>query len=226
MPIFIDVSVNNSDFAKCSAARQLLNHCTWLRLRAKRCFLRFVHNLRTHCFGEGNWVEHFSNFWRFCSTFEAVRAEFGVDGRQKSDISPSFCLLSVQRAPFLEAVVDKKESFLPVFVYCPSRFKVDYGQIVDYWNLPVKHSLGYGQKAAFWDLPVKSCRTPKILQNHETSRRQFLHRHWIYKKVPKLGMHVQMKHRSQPRKQNKIKNVLPRHQNQNIILCNVIKTGL
>ena len=28
MPIFIDVSVNNSDFAKCSAVRQLLNHCT------------------------------------------------------------------------------------------------------------------------------------------------------------------------------------------------------
>ena len=28
MPIFIDVSVNNSDFAKCSAARQLLNRCT------------------------------------------------------------------------------------------------------------------------------------------------------------------------------------------------------
>ena len=28
MPIFIDVSVNDNDFAKCSAARQLLNHCT------------------------------------------------------------------------------------------------------------------------------------------------------------------------------------------------------
>ena|GEM_PF-6035664 len=27
MPIFIDVSVNGSDFAKCSAARQLLNRC-------------------------------------------------------------------------------------------------------------------------------------------------------------------------------------------------------
>ena len=33
-PIFIDVSVNNSDFAKCSAAHHLLNRCTWLRLRA------------------------------------------------------------------------------------------------------------------------------------------------------------------------------------------------
>ena len=27
MPIFIDVSVNDDDFAKCSAARQLLNRC-------------------------------------------------------------------------------------------------------------------------------------------------------------------------------------------------------
>ena len=38
MPIFIDTSVNNSDFAKCSPARQLLNRCTWPRLRAKRSF--------------------------------------------------------------------------------------------------------------------------------------------------------------------------------------------
>ena len=29
VPIFIDLSVNGSDFAKCSAALQLLNHCTW-----------------------------------------------------------------------------------------------------------------------------------------------------------------------------------------------------
>ncbi|MFJ6966629.1 MAG: hypothetical protein ACIRZ2_08810, partial [Ligilactobacillus ruminis] len=28
IPIFIDASVNNSDFAKCIAARQLLNRCT------------------------------------------------------------------------------------------------------------------------------------------------------------------------------------------------------
>ena len=102
MPIFIDVSVNDSDFAKCSAVRQLLNHCTWPRLRAKRCFLRFVHNLRPHCFGEGNWVEHFSNFWRFCSTFEAVRAEFGESGRQKWGIYPVFCLLSRPRGSNLE----------------------------------------------------------------------------------------------------------------------------
>ena len=79
--IFSDVSVNDSDFDKCSAAHHLLNCCTWLRLRAKRCFLRFVRNLRPHCFGEGNWVEHFSKFWRFCSTFGSARAEFVGGGR-------------------------------------------------------------------------------------------------------------------------------------------------
>jgi len=80
-PIFIDVSVNDGDFAKCSASHHLLNHCTWPRLRAKRWFLRFARNLRPHCFGEGNRVEHFSKFWIFCSTFGAARAEFGVGGR-------------------------------------------------------------------------------------------------------------------------------------------------
>ena len=34
MPIFIDLSVNGSDFAKCSASHHLLNHCTWPWLRA------------------------------------------------------------------------------------------------------------------------------------------------------------------------------------------------
>ena len=81
VPIFIDVSVNDDDFAKCSAAHHLLNHCTWLRLRAKRWFLRFARNLRPHCLGEDNRVEHFSNFGWFCSTLRAARAEFGVDGR-------------------------------------------------------------------------------------------------------------------------------------------------
>ena len=80
-PIFIDVSVNDNDFAKCSAAHHLLNRCTWPRLRAKRWFLRFARNLSPHCFGEGNRVEHFSKFWIFCSTFGAARAEFGVGGR-------------------------------------------------------------------------------------------------------------------------------------------------
>ena len=81
VPIFIDVSVNDDDFAKCSAAHHLLNHCTRLRLRAKRWFLRFARNLRPHSFGEGNRVEHFSKFWIFCSTLRAARAEFGVGGR-------------------------------------------------------------------------------------------------------------------------------------------------
>ena len=81
VPIFIDLSVNDNDFAKCSAAHHLLNYCTWPRLRAKRWFLRFARNLRPHCFGKGNWVEHFLNFGWFCSTFGAARAEFGVGGR-------------------------------------------------------------------------------------------------------------------------------------------------
>ena len=80
-PIFIDVSVNDSDFAKCSAAHHLLNRCTWLRLRSKRWFLRFARNLRPKCFGEGNRVEHFLNFSRFCSTFGAARTDFGGSGR-------------------------------------------------------------------------------------------------------------------------------------------------
>ena len=62
MPIFSDFSVNDNDFAKCSAAYHLLNHCTWPRLRAKRCFLEFARNLRPHGFGEGNWVEYFFKF--------------------------------------------------------------------------------------------------------------------------------------------------------------------
>ena len=86
-PIFIDLSVNGSDFAKGSAAHHLLNHCTWPRLRAKRCFLEFARNLRPHGFGEGNWVEYFFKFWRFCSTFGSARAEFRQAGRQKSHVS-------------------------------------------------------------------------------------------------------------------------------------------
>ena len=63
VPIFIDLSVNDNDFDKCSAALQLRNRCTWPRLRAKRWFLRFARNLRPHCFGEGNRVEHVPKFW-------------------------------------------------------------------------------------------------------------------------------------------------------------------
>ena len=62
LSIFSDLSVNGSDFDKCSAAHHLLNYCTWPRLRAKRWFLRFARNLRPHCFGKGNWVEHFSKY--------------------------------------------------------------------------------------------------------------------------------------------------------------------
>ena len=108
MPIFSDLSVNDNDFAKCSAAHHLLNHCTWLRLRSKRWFLRFARNLRPHCFGEGNRVEHFLNFGWFCSTFEAARPEFWPGGRQKSHLFPVFCLLSRPCEPNLDQPVDKK----------------------------------------------------------------------------------------------------------------------
>ena len=56
-------------------------------------------------------VEHFSNFWRFCSTFEAAHPNFEVSGRQKSRIPPVFCLLSEPRTPILESPVDKNEAF-------------------------------------------------------------------------------------------------------------------
>ena len=77
MPIFSDLSVNDNDFAKCSAAQSL--HLT--SITGKTWFLRFARNLRPHCFGEGNRVEHFSDFWRFCSTFEFAQTDFGVGGR-------------------------------------------------------------------------------------------------------------------------------------------------
>ena len=79
--IFIDLSVNGSDFAKGSSVRQQLNRCTWPRSRAKRCFLEFARNLRPKCFGEGNRVEYFFNFSRFCSTFGTAQNGFGGGGR-------------------------------------------------------------------------------------------------------------------------------------------------
>ena len=91
MPIFIDVSVNDNDFAKCSAAHHLLNRCTWLRLRAKRCFLEFALNLDQP-------VDKNQTFPRFLSTFEAARSGFGVSDRQKWAIHSVFCLLSMSRA--------------------------------------------------------------------------------------------------------------------------------
>ena len=117
LSIFSDLSVNGSDFDKCSAAHHLLNYCTWPRLRAKRWFLRFARNLRPHCFGKGNWVEHFFNFWRFCSTFGSARAEFGVSGRQKRVIYLDFCLLSGPCTTILDQPVDKIHTFTPFFVY-------------------------------------------------------------------------------------------------------------
>ena len=66
-------------------------------------------------------VEHFFNFGEFYSTFGAARPGFEVSGRQKSHIHPSFCLLSRPRVPNLESPVDKKEAFLPVFVYFRDR---------------------------------------------------------------------------------------------------------
>ena len=121
MPIFIDLSVKGSDFDKCSAAHHLLNYCTWLILRAKRCFLEFARNLIPHGFSEGNRVEHFSKFWRFCSTLRAARDEFVGSGRQKWDIHPVFCLLSGPCESNLEPAVDKNEAFPPVFVYFQDR---------------------------------------------------------------------------------------------------------
>ena len=62
-------------------------------------------------------VEHFSKFWRFCSTFEAARPKFRQAGRQKRGISPVFCLLLDPHALNFDQPVDKKEAFLPFFVY-------------------------------------------------------------------------------------------------------------
>ena len=109
---------------------RLLNQCVKTCLRAKRLFLRFARNLRPHCLGEGNRVEHFSDFGGFCSTFEAARAEFGVggrtffrfwrilfyfraaragfeeSGRQKRVVSPVFCLL------WLSQSLDSDENYV------------------------------------------------------------------------------------------------------------------
>ena len=91
MPIFIDVSVNNRDFAKCSAAQHLLNQCTWLRLRAPSFGVGGRQKSHIHpgfCLLSGSRgpilesaVEHFFNFWEFYSTFEVARAEFVGGGR-------------------------------------------------------------------------------------------------------------------------------------------------
>ena len=86
----------------------------------KTFFWEFACNLRSHCFGEGTRVEHFSDFGGFCSTFEATRVDFGACGRQKSDIHPGFCLLPGPRTPVLKIQVDKNHTFIPFFVYFQS----------------------------------------------------------------------------------------------------------
>ena len=64
-------------------------------------------------------VEHFSNFWRFCSTFEVARTGFEVSGRQKRGIYSVFCLLSRPCGTNLESPVDKNHTFIPFFVCFP-----------------------------------------------------------------------------------------------------------
>lgn len=56
---------------------------------------------------------------RFLSTFEPARPKFEPASRQKSYISPVFCLLSRSRAPILESPVDKNHTFIPFFVCFP-----------------------------------------------------------------------------------------------------------
>ena len=108
-------------------------------------------------------VEHFSNFWRFCSTFEVSRTEFGVGGRtffrfleilfyfrdradriwsRRQNIFPifgDFVLLSRSRAPILESPVDKKEAFPPFFVY----FRGRAGRIWSRWQTKMSHFLRF-----------------------------------------------------------------------------------
>ena len=62
-------------------------------------------------------VEHFLDFLRFCSIFRTACPKFGEPGRQKSHISPVFCLLSRPRALEIPAP--------------------DYGQNGDFCDLPV-----------------------------------------------------------------------------------------
>ncbi|MEE0003810.1 MAG: hypothetical protein UE077_03315, partial [Ligilactobacillus ruminis] len=86
-------------------------------------------NLRPHCFGEGNRVEHFSDFGGFCSTFEAARAGFEESGRQKRVIFPVFCLL------WLSQSLDSDEN---------------YEKAVPSMTIGVLKPLGSGQCSAFF----------------------------------------------------------------------------
>jgi hypothetical protein len=102
----------------CAATAQSL-HLT--SVTGKTFFLEFACNLRSHCFGEGTRIEHFSDFGGFCSTFETARPNFGEPSRQKWGISIGFCLLPGPRTTILESPVDKNQTFTPVFVYFRGR---------------------------------------------------------------------------------------------------------
>ena len=64
---------------------------------------------------------------RFLSTFGSVRPVFGGGGRQKSNISPSFCLFSRPRTPILESQVDKNQTF-PPFLSTFRTARPDFGE--------------------------------------------------------------------------------------------------
>ena len=102
---------------------RLLNQCVKTCLRTKRRFLRFARNLRPHCFGEGNRVEHFSNFWRFCSTFGAARPVFDESGSQK----PDFPLCSHHFLIILPSALDfSRKGFFkaPLAAFRPGFFRM------------------------------------------------------------------------------------------------------
>ena len=104
---------------QCCAATAQAMHLT--SVTGKTFFLEFACNLRSHCFGEGTRIEHFSDFGGFCSTFEVTRVDFGAGGRQNSHIYHGFCLLPGPRTPISESLVDKNQRFPPVFVYFRGR---------------------------------------------------------------------------------------------------------
>ena len=60
------------------------------------------------------------HFHRFLSTSRSAHHNFRESGRQKSDISPRFCLLPGPRTTISDQPVDKIQTFPPVFVYFQS----------------------------------------------------------------------------------------------------------
>jgi len=90
----------------------------WLRLsNARRDVGAFFQRGLSFAFA----VEHFSKFWRFCSTFGFARSEFWGVGRQKRVIHSVFCLLPDSCGPNLEAPVDYW-MFCPAFTNARSAF--------------------------------------------------------------------------------------------------------